>query len=334
VSVGTAPIKAPFPYFGGKARSASMVWERFGSVDSYVEPFFGSGAVLFGSPDVARYETINDMDGLICNFWRAVQADPEEVAYHADWPVIESDLHARHSWLVGQKEVVQARMEGSPDYYDAKVAGWWVWGMSCWIGSGFCSGQGPWQSVDGELVHLGNVGRGVKRQLVHLGNAGRGVNRQLDGLTEYMQAIADRLRGVRVCCGDWSRVCGPTPLMLSGNGPVGVFLDPPYADTAKRNPNLYRKDCTQIAHDVREWAIEQGDDPRLRICLAGYEGEHTMPDSWSVVAWKAVGGYGGQSKTHDNQNAKKERLWFSPHCLKLAGEQAKMALFDHAGVAT
>ena len=39
-------MKAPFPWFGGKARIAPMVWERFGNVANYIEPFFGSGAVL------------------------------------------------------------------------------------------------------------------------------------------------------------------------------------------------------------------------------------------------------------------------------------------------
>ena len=43
-------LKAPFPYFGGKGRVAGEVWKRFGAVKTYVEPFFGSGAVLLGRP--------------------------------------------------------------------------------------------------------------------------------------------------------------------------------------------------------------------------------------------------------------------------------------------
>ena len=70
-----------------------------------------------------------------------------------------------------------------------------------------------------------------------------------------------------------------------------------------------------MAHDVRRWAIANGDNPLLRIALCGYEGEHDMPSSWECVPWKANGGYGGQSKDHDNPNAKRERIWFSPHCL-------------------
>lgn len=138
-------LKSPFPYFGGKRKVAAEVWRRFGVVDNYVEPFFGSGAVLLAREGILSTETVNDADGLISNFWRALRADPDAVADHANWPVNETDLHARHAWLVEKKESLQARMEGDADFFDAKVAGWWVWGMSCWIGSGFCSGNGPWK---------------------------------------------------------------------------------------------------------------------------------------------------------------------------------------------
>ena len=36
-------LQAPFPWFGGKSQDAHIVWERFGNVPNYVEPFFGSG---------------------------------------------------------------------------------------------------------------------------------------------------------------------------------------------------------------------------------------------------------------------------------------------------
>ena len=336
-------LKPPFPYFGGKARAVGIVWPRFGEVRNYVEPFCGSLAMLLGRPDPSGVETVNDADGLIANFWRATQHDPEAVAEYADNPVNENDLHARHAWLVGQKDSLQSRLEGDPEFFDAKVAGWWVWGAACWIGSGFCSGKGPWQVVDRQLVHLGDAGQGVNRKRVHLGDAGQGVNRKLvhlgdagqgvnrkrDELLAYFVLLRDRIRDVRVCCGDWSRVCGDTPLFpVAKNGPTAVFLDPPYADTADRSGDLYRKDCLSVAHDVRRWAIERGDDPRLRIALCGYEGEHEMPPSWECVEGKAGGGngYGGQSKA-GYTNARRERIWFSPHCVKPM-KSAQAPLFD------
>lgn len=322
-------LKAPFPYFGGKSPIAPLVWTRLGDVPNFIEPFFGSGAVLLSRPHPPQLETVNDLDGLLCNFWRAIKADPGAVAEHADWPVNENDLHARHIWLVGQRESLTARLEGDPEYYDAKAAGWWCWGVCCWIGSGWCSGNGPWKSVDGMMTNTGEAG-GIKRQLVHLGSKGLGVNRKRvhlgsewsDGvgivnpnanIYEWFRALSDRLRRVQVCSGDWSRVCGPTP--TTKHGLTGVFLDPPYADTAKRSDGLYAKDSLSVAHDVREWAIANGDNPLMRIALCGYEGEHEMPDSWECVAWKAHGGYGSRTEK-GLQNAHKERIWFNKYCLK------------------
>ena len=42
-------IKAPFPWFGGKSRVADLVWDRFGNVPNYVEPFFGGAARTRGA---------------------------------------------------------------------------------------------------------------------------------------------------------------------------------------------------------------------------------------------------------------------------------------------
>ena len=150
---------------------------------------------------------------------------------------------------------------------------------------------------------------GINRQLPHLGDAGRG-----EHTAAYFKALSDRLRNVRVCCGSWNRVIGDSPTIK--HGITGVFLDPPYSDDADR-ADLYSAEDFSVAHDVREWAIANGDNPLLRIALCGYEGEHAMPDTWEAVAWKARGGYGSQGEGRGRANASRERIWFSPHCLKL-----------------
>lgn len=334
-------LQSPYPYFGGKRAIAAEVWARLGNVPNYIEPFLGSAAVLLARPDSHEWwnktETVNDKDGFVCNFWRALQSDPEQVAHYADWPVLENDLHARHYWLLQRKDSLQAKLEGDPDWYDAKIAGWWVWGMSLWIGSGFCSGDGSWYvNENGELVK-GNAGQGVQRQLVHLGNPGQGVQRKYvhltslalaetqkgrrDGLLEWMQELANRFRRVRVCCGDWTRVCGGKSGAALGyffaGGPIcGIFLDPPYSAEAGRSGDLYAQEDLSIAHKVREWAIRHGNDPRLRIALCGYESEHDMPPDWECLAWRTGGGYGLVGNGRGRDNRYRERIWFSPHCLK------------------
>ena len=301
-----------------------------------MEPFGGSLAVLLARPDdrwQTGAETVNDKDAYLCNFWRALAHDPEQTAHYANYPVNETDLLARHLWIVNTVRERIQQLESDPDFYDAKVAGWWAWGICSWIGNAWCDGKGPHTlgtikgikdtainsvGVHRSRPHLANAGRGVNRKLPHLGNAGQGVKRGAvcHDLALYFGALATRLRRVRVCGGDWARVV--TTGALSYATSVGIFLDPPYQG-ALRDKNLYRMDDHNISIDVRDWAIANGDNPRYRIVLAGYEKEHSaaMPSSWRIHAWTA-GPSMATSTSTDSRNATnrhEERLWLSPHCL-------------------
>lgn len=342
-------LRAPFPWFGGKMRAAELVWERLGDVDNYVEPFFGSGAILLGRPTPPRSETVNDLDCYLANFWRSIASDPDGVAAAADWPVNEADLHARHLWLVGRAEF-REHMKTVPDFFDVKIAGLWVWGLSCWIGGGWCAlRETPWKQRPDLRpgVNAGIAAVERKRPQITAGRSGNGVHRRVpdiyfrggkgmhsrqvpvldamcdrgannsENLHSWFNDLRARLRKTRVACGDWKRVLGPTPLGLTSNVPAGfrtaVVLDPPYAQEV-RDAGLYANDgAPALSSEVRTWAIEHGGNPKLRIAFCGYENEHTMPDDWECVAWKANGGYGNRT---GNQNAHLERIWFSPHCLK------------------
>jgi DNA adenine methylase len=288
--------------------------------------------VLLARPTPPKVETVNDIDCYLANFWRALQHDPDRLTHWADGPVNEADLHARHTWLVSQAEF-RERMKTDPEYFDVKIAGGWVWGICLWIGSGWCdgaeadkipnltSGFGEGTGVHRKVPR--DKGRGlmaetVSRRVPHVSDNGTGIH--ASGIHAYLSSLAVRLRRVRVVCGDWRRVC--TPAVTSGIGLTGVLLDPPYDGHDALYGATRGGEGTSVA--VRDWAVFRGDDPQMRIALCGYEGEHDMPESWACVPWKAQGGYGSQRKEGTNENANRERIWFSPHCL--AGEQP--SLFD------
>jgi DNA adenine methylase len=63
---------------------------------------------------------------------------------------------------------------------------------------------------------------------------------------------------------------------------------------------------------VREWAIANGGNPKLRIALCGYEGEHDMPKSWECVEWKAAGGYAAPPATTRTRTVSASGS--RPHC--------------------
>lgn len=357
-------LKAPFPWFGGKSRAAAEIWTRFGDVANYVEPFAGSLAVLLRRPHRAKVETVNDADSYLANFWRALAGDPEGVAEIADSPVNETDLTARHQWLVDQAEF-RERMLREPFFFDVRIAGWWVWGLSQWIGNGWCSpstyggrvgaalpeldrSKGvhkrsvmdhtpknlwrkmpsyPLKGMHGDKVYrklpaLGDPGKGIHgngtwdagRQIPYLASIGCGIHQgaSAGAVLELFRPLYERLRRVRVCCGNWDRVLGPSPTTRLGI--TAVLLDPPY--DSEFCDNVYSIPAN-LGAEVQAWAVENGNNPMLRIALCGYEGAYQMPADWTCHEWKATGGYAsiGNGETRGRENAALERIWFSPACI-------------------
>lgn len=379
-------LRAPFPYPGGKRKASDLVWAALGNPRVYVEPFAGSLAVLLARPGEPAIETVNDADGLLCNVWRALKLHPDETATHADYPVSEIDLHARHRALVAEarKGDLAKRLDADPDYCEPRLAGWWIWGASQWIGGGWCADRTapkrqkpgvhhdrgvnanasaePWRKkpesygrVQGKGTHgdaaftpprrrpsTTTAGSGTQRPSVistwiqrpHLTTAGNGVHslgvqRQIPqahgiggtgvhghrvgesgGIHAWFEALAARLRRVRILSGDFERTLTHSTLYVEGSNVAGVFLDPPYAHDL-RSTNLYAHDGADVSERACKWAVANGNNPKLRIVLAGLEGEHDMPSTWRKIAWK---GHFGLGRSEGNVNRHLERLWLSPHC--------------------
>jgi hypothetical protein len=277
-------------------------------------------------------ESINDKDGFISNVWRALQFSPDETARWCDWPVNHADLMARKKELIKNEGKLLAGLVADDKWHDPIMAGYWIWAASCWIGSGLTRpGQIPHLSDGGigvhalgQIPHLSNGGKGVHAlgQRPHIGDGEKGVQEPYNtNIYRWFRTLSERLRYVRVVCGDWRRVCG-------GNwqdkiGICGMFFDPPYG-VEDRNTKIYHHDSTTIAADVMAWARERGKLETYRIVLSGYEEYMELEkEGWRIESWTAVGGYGNV----DNQNRKREKLYFSPHCLN-GGIQEAMDLDD------
>lgn len=71
---------AALRYPGSKWSLAHEIVGLFGSHYHYVEPYFGSGAVFFSKP-VSPHELINDMNGLVVNFFRVLRDRTDEFVF-------------------------------------------------------------------------------------------------------------------------------------------------------------------------------------------------------------------------------------------------------------
>ncbi|MFT9116575.1 MAG: DNA adenine methylase [Sporolactobacillus sp.] len=67
-------------YPGSKWSMADWIISYFPDHETYLEPFFGSGAVLFTKPR-SQLETVNDIDGEIVNLFRVIRERPDELAH-------------------------------------------------------------------------------------------------------------------------------------------------------------------------------------------------------------------------------------------------------------
>lgn len=72
-------IKPILRWPGAKWRIAQWIINHFPEHGTYLEPFFGSGAVFFTKPP-SQTETINDVDNNIVNLFRVCRDNPLELA--------------------------------------------------------------------------------------------------------------------------------------------------------------------------------------------------------------------------------------------------------------
>ena len=302
-------LKSPFCYPGGKSRIAPMAWQRLdgdNAIAHYIEPFLGSAAMLLARPwkfgDERVWETANDLDGLLTNTFRGIREHPAEVAEIATaCSQSELDLHARHDWLIANRERITAGLRADPQWCDVKAAGWWLWGMASWIGHGF-----GW-SPSSQLPALSPTSKGILRDPKPVKAVGALGLHKAPPIAQWMDMLAQRLLRVRLACGDWSRVVS-SAILLSCNPdfpPTAVFLDPPY-----ERGTGYGAESAGVSADVSEWCRENGDNPRLRIALCGHVGDHDLP-GWDTVVWKRRPGGRNAKSTSSNP----ECVWFSPHCV-------------------
>ena len=298
------------PYTGSKAKAAALVWQRFGVVARYIEPFAGSGAVALANPYGAPVngEILNDLDGVIANFWRAVQADPDSVAEAADWPPSQIDLMARQQALIEARPALGDLLRRDPHACDLELAGWWLYGALHWLGSEFAR-----DPADGR-----KAGFDVRPDLASINRR----KRWPDGLAEPLRAMARRLRETQLWACDWT-ACVKPRVLDAGKGEISaVFLDPPYTAKAGRRQRLYPADSLSVADEVAAWAAANGEDYRIALC--GIDGEHAMPRGWDKAPWRNGNGY--RLTPGSTTSAGQEVIWFSPRCKSLEDSGQSAAL--------
>lgn len=323
-----------------------MIWDHFRDPWGYFEPFLGSGAVLLHRDSPCRREVVCDTNAYIANFYRSIQREPHAVAEWADWPTIHQELDARTHWL-RQWGVENAGRMIDVDFYDPRAAGYWVYGMSHWIGGRYLedvSNKIPYMAAHGaggrgvssQIPHVDRVagGQGVsaqRSQIPYMDRvaAGEGVSMQRQELQpeggwkpgarlyDWFDRIAARLQGVIVLDRQWTSAL--TPTVTGQVGPkkdrpqIAVLIDPPYKKEGGVRGNVYGADVEAAADDVAtaayEWAVEHGDQHLVAYCCR--EGDFPVPDGWRSF----TSGFQGMGKA-ERREEHRDQIMFSPACVR------------------
>lgn len=227
-------MRTVLKYPGSKWNIASKLVELLPEHHSYVEPFFGSGAVLFNKP-VSDIETINDLDSDVTNLFRCIQKDAERLAR-----LVMTTPFSREEYDKQYESVLETLYVSNFQ----RAAGFLV---RCWQGHGFRT----------NVYKVGWKNDVVGRERAYaLWSWYR--------LPEWIIDIAERLRMVQIENRPALEV-----IERFNYSNVFMYIDPPYV-LGTRTGKQYKHEMSDADHEELLKLLLQS---RAKIMLSGYESE-------------------------------------------------------------
>lgn len=202
-------MKSIVKYPGSKWSLANWIIGFFPEHHSYLEPFFGSGAVLFNKPR-SNIETVNDLDGNVVNLFECIRTDPEKLAHQIYWTP-----YAREVYEKAFREIPEDQFEAAANFY-----------IRLNMGHGF--------RTNGEKVGWKNDVQGRERSYA---------SQDWCNLPEKIMQAAERLRGVQI-----DNMPAIELIQRFNFENVLIYCDPPYM-LETRHGKQYRCEMTDHDHE-------------------------------------------------------------------------------------
>lgn len=204
-------MNAVLKYPGSKWNISRKLVDLIPPHHSYVEPYFGSGAVLF-SKEPSDIETVNDLDGEVVNLFRCIQQDSGRLARLVMTTPFSREVYDR-----------QFDLDNSYASRYQRAAGFLV---KCWQGYGF--------RTSGGKVGWKNDVQGRERAYAMW---------DWYRLPERIIEVAERLRKVQIECRPALEV-----IRRFDYPDVFMYIDPPYL-LETRAARQYRHEMANADHE-------------------------------------------------------------------------------------
>lgn len=231
-------------YAGAKWRIADWIVAHMPPHISYLEPYFGSGAVFFNKAP-STIETINDIDDSVVNFFRVCRDFPDELA-----EAIELTPWSRTEYMNCEHR--------STD--DADVERARKFAVDCWMAFG--------GRIDQKTGWRHATGRG--------NSPGPNNAKLWNRIPQAVHQVAARLKDAHIECRPAIEV------IRDYNGEnILIYADPPYMrGTRSAHGNVYRHEMTDWDHEEMLAALKNHTGP---VLISGYENElyRDMLTGWS-----------------------------------------------------
>ncbi len=224
-------LQPPFPYYGAKQRMAEQIVAILPKHRVYIEPFFGSGAVLFAKK-ASRFEIVNDLDDAIVGFFQVLRNRPEELAR-----LCALSPHARSEYRASTLNTDEELNELE------RARRFWVR-----VNQSFAKTAGPRTGWSLTTARTQAVPASIAARLARF------------------DACARRLAGVSIECCEAAELVR----RMATSSDAVVYADPPYVASSRspRTTKAYRCDMADEAHH-RDLAEALRATPAT-VILSGY----------------------------------------------------------------
>lgn len=202
-------MKPVLKYPGSKWKIVSEIVKLIPKHHSYLEPFFGSGAVLFNK-NPSHIETINDLDLDVVNLFQCIRENPEKLSR-----LVTATPYSRKEY-----DDTYAEAEALDPYEKARK-----FLVRCWQGYGY--------RTNGQKVGWKNDVQGRERAYAL---------KKWYCLPEQINEVAERLRMVQIEHRPALEV-----IKRFDDEKVFMYLDPPYV-LQTRSQKQYKHEMTDADH--------------------------------------------------------------------------------------